>query len=408
MLVDGARMKQYRSTLWSGILLCGLSWPSAVVAQEEPLTQRSPEQPTPTKRGKVPCFESSDEESSKQLEDKASANLSENGRAWLTEDVAYIIAPEERCAFVKVESDDEREQFIEQFWLRRNSNPDLLDNDLKEEHYRRIVFANEKFGTENPGWKTDRGRVYIMFGPPDKIESHASGEPTGRPPEEGPETTQYSWEQWHYRYVEGVGADIDIEFVDPEGSGDYRLTMSPQEKDSLLLPPTQKWVDWKDYGPIRLAPSSESGLVVWIGPERAPQLKFKDLEAVVVSHIIRDQVYFGHRVEYVRATHASTMARIVVDISADGLNNSDGQAPKRFEIFGRISRPSGWVVSTFERSGSLAEHVGLPDPNLEVNIPLAPGSYRLDIVAKNPTSGEVGVTYTTIDVPAYEELDISK
>jgi GWxTD domain-containing protein len=407
-------MDQYRSIIWTVVLLCEFCWPSAAVAQEEPISGSSTEQPVSDRRKTeariVPCFEAIGRESSKQLEDKAFASLPETDRAWLTEDVAYIIAPEERCAFLNLEYDDQREQFVEQFWLRRSSNPNLLDNDFKEEHYRRVVFANEKFGTEIPGWKTDRGWVYIIFGPPDKIESHASGEPMGRPPEEGPETTQYSWEKWHYRYVEGVEADVDLDFVDPGGLGDYRLTMPLEEKDSLLLPHTHGWVDWKDYEPIRFARSSKSELVVWIGPGPAPQVKFKDLEAMVVSHIIRDQVYFSYRVEYVRTTHASTMARIVIDIPEDELSNADGRAPKAVEMFGRISKLSGWVVNTFERSGSLAEQnqASQPDPNWEVTVPLAPGPYRLAIVVKNLLSGETGVMYTPIDVPTCEELNSHK
>lgn len=406
-------MEQCRSTIWTAILLCGLCWPNAVIAQEGPTEENSPELVSNQRKAEprtVLCFEAIDRENSKQLEDEAFASLPQGDKAWLTEDVAYIIAPEERCAFLKLKYDEEREQFVEQFWLRRSSNPDLLENDFKEEHYRRIVFANEKFGTEIPGWKSDRGRVYVMFGPPDTIETHASGEPTGRPPEEGPDTVEYSWEKWRYRYLEGIGADIDLEFVDPEGSGDYRLTMSLEEKDSLFSSPTHGWVDWRDYGAARFALSPGSDLVVWIGPGPAPQVKFKDLEAMVVSHIIRDQVYFSHRVEYLRATHASTVARIVVDIPEDELRNSDGQTPKAVEVFGRISKLSGWVVDTFERSGSLAEEkrAGPPDPNWEVTVPLAPGPYRLAIVVKNPLSGETGVMYTPLDVPTYEELNIHK
>jgi GWxTD domain-containing protein len=409
-MVDGVEVKLYRLTIWSAALLCGFFWPGAVLSQEEPITQSSMEQAFPdrtqTERGTVRCLEADYEETNKQLEDKAFENLPETDRAWLTEDAVYIITPEERCAFLKLDYDDEREQFIEQFWLRRSSNPDLLDNDSKEEHYRRIVFANEKFGTETPGWKTDRGRVYVMFGPPDKIESHASGEPTGRPPEEGPETVQYSWERWHYKYIEGAGRDIDLEFVDPSGSGDYRLTLSLEEHDFLFSPSSHVWTDWKDNEQIWVAPSSERLPDVLVGPLPGPGVRLKDLEAMVVSHIIRDQVYFSHRVEYARATHASTIARIFVDISADELSSSNGQA--RFEVFGRITKPSGWVMDTFERSSSLTAQLGQADPNLEMNIPLAPGSYRLDIVVKNSASGEAGVIYTTIDVPKYEELGIGK
>src|SRR6266851_5424049 len=84
-------------------------------------------------------------------------------RQWLTEDVTYIISPDERNAFLQLDTNEEREQFIEQFWLRRSSNPDLPENDFKEEHYRRIAYANEHFASGIPGWKTDRGRMYIMW-----------------------------------------------------------------------------------------------------------------------------------------------------------------------------------------------------------------------------------------------------
>jgi GWxTD domain-containing protein len=83
-------------------------------------------------------------------------------RQWLTEDVTYIISPDERNAFLQLDTNEEREQFIEQFWLRRSSNPDLPENDFKEEHYRRIAYANEHYASGIPGWKTDRGRMYIM------------------------------------------------------------------------------------------------------------------------------------------------------------------------------------------------------------------------------------------------------
>src|SRR2546423_10924975 len=86
-------------------------------------------------------------------------------RQWLTEDVTYIISPDERNAFLQLDTNEEREQFIEQFWLRRSSNPDLPENAFKEEQYRRIAYANEHFASGIPGWKTDRGRMYIMWGP---------------------------------------------------------------------------------------------------------------------------------------------------------------------------------------------------------------------------------------------------
>src|ERR1700740_2571708 len=160
-------------------------------------------------------------------------------KQWLNEDVVYIISPEERRAFLQLDTNEEREQFIEQFWLRRSSNPDLPDNDFKEEHYRRIAYANEHFASGIPGWKTDRGRMYIVWGPPDEIESHPTGGTYDRPPEEGGGTTStYPWETWRWRYLEGMGEqNVIMEFVDPTSTGEYRLTMDPSEKDALLHVP---------------------------------------------------------------------------------------------------------------------------------------------------------------------------
>ncbi len=128
----------------------------------------------------------------KKREAKLKKELETPYRKWLNEDVAYIITDEERAAFKRLQTDEEREQFIEQFWLRRDPTPDTVENEFKEEHYRRIAYANEHYASGIPGWKTDRGRIYITYGPPDEIESHPSGGTYERPPEEGGgETSTY-------------------------------------------------------------------------------------------------------------------------------------------------------------------------------------------------------------------------
>src|ERR1043166_6292214 len=129
------------------------------------------------------------EKERKKREEKLRKELLTPYRKWMNEDVTYIITDEERAAFKRLQTDEEREQFIEQFWLRRDPTPDSIENEYKEEHYRRIAYANERFASGIPGWKTDRGRIYITFGPPDEIESHPSGGTYERPPEEGGGTT---------------------------------------------------------------------------------------------------------------------------------------------------------------------------------------------------------------------------
>jgi GWxTD domain-containing protein len=157
---------------------------------------------------------------------------------WLNEEAVYIISDGERRAFRQLTTDAEREKFIEQFWLRRDPTPDTVENEYREEHYRRIAYANENFASGVPGWKTDRGMIYIKFGPPDEREEHRSGGAYKRPIEEGGgETTTFPFEKWRYRYIEGVGKDVNIEFVDTTMKGEFHMTTDPAEKDALLYVP---------------------------------------------------------------------------------------------------------------------------------------------------------------------------
>jgi len=152
-------------------------------------------------------------------------------RKWMDEDVVYIISPEERSEFLALGTDRERDSFIEQFWNRRNPDPRSNDNAFKEEHYRRIAYANQHFASVVPGWKTERGRVHIMYGKPDELESHPTGGSYNRPYNEGGGTTStYPFEKWRYRHIDGVGDDIEIEFVDRSRTGEYRMAVSPEDK----------------------------------------------------------------------------------------------------------------------------------------------------------------------------------
>src|SRR5216110_2874118 len=173
-----------------------------------------------------------------QRERNVKPELKKAYKDWLDKDVAYIITDEERKAFKKLATDDERERFIEKFWRRRDPDPDTDENEYREEYYERIAYANEHYASGIPGWKTDRGRIYLSFGPPDENESHPSGGSYERPIEEGGGTTStFPFEKWRYRYIEGIGSDINIEFVDTTMTGEYRMTMDPSEKDALLMVP---------------------------------------------------------------------------------------------------------------------------------------------------------------------------
>src|SRR5438270_10140765 len=292
-------------------------------------------------------------------------------KQWLNEDVVYIISPAERQAFLQLETNEEREQFIEQFWLRRSSNPDMPDNDFKEEHYRRIAYANEHFASGIPGWRTDRGRTYIIWGPADEVDSHPTGGTYDRPMDEGGgSTSTYPWEKWRYRYLDGIGNNVEIEFVDPSGSGEYRMTMDPSEKDALLHVPGAGLSLMESMGMAsktdRFTRSDGTNLPTTMGGQPAsmnefnrleqfakvnkpPEVKFKDHEPVVTARIVRDQVHFTWRTDYLKVTNETVLVPVTVQVPNSQLSfqAKDGIHTAMLNIFGRVSTLTGRVVQTF-------------------------------------------------------------
>ncbi len=239
-------------------------------------------------------------------------------KKWLDEDVAWIITDEERQAFRQLSNDEERDQFIEAFWQRRDPTPDTEENEYKEEHYQRIAYANEHFAAGIPGWKSDRGRIYIMYGKADEVESHPSGGTYERPMEEGGgSTSTFPFEQWRYRYLEGIGQEVIIEFVDTCMCGDYHMTMDRSEKDALLYTPNAGLTMYEQMGMASKASRFSGGGLERLGTgpmsannatkqfdrleqfaklQAPPPVKFKDLEEIVNTKIIDSDEESRHHV----------------------------------------------------------------------------------------------------------------
>jgi len=369
----------------------------------------------------------------KQKMKKTLKELDNSFKTWLNEDVTYIISPEERTAFLQLETNEEREQFIEQFWLRRSSNPDMPDNDFKEEHYRRIAYTNEHYASGIPGWKTDRGRIYIIWGAPDEIESHPTGGTYDRPTEEGGgSTTTYPWERWRYRYLEGIQENVELEFVDPSGSGEYHLTMDPSEKDALLNVPGAGLTMMESMGLAsktdRFTRSDGTHLGTSLGGtpaslneftrlelyakvQRPPEVKYKDLEALVTSRMVRDQVKFNYRTDFLKVTNDTVLVPVTIQVPNNQLQfkNKDGVYSASLNIFGRVSTLTNRVVQTFEDSVTRDYPESLYKQSMKLSsvyqksLPLRPGLYRLDLVIKDVDSGNVGAVNTRLAVPRYED-----
>ena len=351
-------------------------------------------------------------------------------KKWLEEEVPYIITDEERSAFLQLQTNEEREQFIEAFWQRRDPTPDTVENEFKEEHYRRIAYANERFSSGIPGWRTDRGRIYIMWGPPDQIESHSAGSTYNRPMTEGGgQTTVYGFDDWTYHYMEGIGQNITIEFVDPTGTGEYHISLDPGEKDAMAHVPgggpsmlEQMGLSSQaarftrtDGSTAPLGPAGTSALdsqneftrlEQFAKVQAPPPVKFKDLEEVVSSRILRNQISFDYRFDFMRITGDTILVPVTVQIQNKQMTfrDHDGVQSASLNLFGRISSMTGRVIQTFEDVIQRDFPDSLLEPSLkgfsiyQKAVPLRPGLYKLDLVIKDVNSGNVGVVNTRLAV----------
>lgn len=362
--------------------------------------------------------------------------LSDTYRKWLDQDVAYIISDQERKSFLSLSNDEERDAFIEQFWRRRNPDPDSPENAAREEHYRRIAYANEHFAAGKPGWKTDRGRIYIEWGPPDSTDSHPSGGMYDRPFNEGGgTTTTFPFEVWHYRYLEGIGENVDIEFVDTCQCGDYHFTMDPSEKDALLHVPGAGLTDWEQMnhkdktdrfkcanvgycggGPAGdMAQSKEFDRIEQAAKLFAPPPEqFKDLNAFMTEHkILSGPVLpFDVRTDFVKVTDNMDLVPITLQFDNKDLTfqTKDGVSKGVLDILGRFTTLTGRTVQTFEDQVSVEEPSELLQNELAKKsvywkaIPLPPGLYRLDIVVKDLNNPDhMGIYGRGVPVPEFHD-----
>jgi len=354
---------------------------------------------------------------------------------WLDKDVTYIITDDERKAFKKLATDDEREKFIEEFWRRRDPDPDTDENEFKEEYYERIAYANEHFASGIPGWRSDRGRIWIMYGKPDERETHPSGGPYDRPATEGGgQTTTYPFETWFYRYLPGVGSGVEIEFVDPTGSGEYRIARNPNEKDALLNVPgagltlseelglsskADRLGGMSSYGLSnyqREQDSPFSRLQLLADLERAPQIKFNDLASAVNTGVIEENpLNFDIRVDFFRQSDERVITAFTIQTENRDLSFTDsgGLQQARINIFGKITSVAGRRAGVFEDPViTTATPTELTEAKerksaYQKAVALAPGVYKVDVIVRDVTSGATGIRHVGFEVPKYNVQKLS-
>ncbi|MEE8200595.1 MAG: GWxTD domain-containing protein [Candidatus Acidoferrales bacterium] len=432
---------KFPSALLSLLLLAGVGGVAAP-AQEQNQPEPEKQEPVPLTEG-LPQREMSKKER-KRREKRLREELETHYRQWLQEDVIYILTPEEKTAFLDLNTDEEREQFIEQFWLRRDPTPDTIENEYREEHYRRIAYANERFACGKRGWRTDRGRVYIAWGPPDEIESHPSGGTYVRPYEEGGGTTStYPFEKWRYRYLEGVGQEVILEFVSPSMTCEYRISIDPSEKDALLHVPgaglslleemgfasktdrfdrtdgTRLPTRVSEFGDHRFGSRAVGDqfdrMQILANVMRPPPVKFRDLETLVETRISFNLLPFEVRTDFIRVTNDTVLVPITISVQKKDVTFQlkDGLHQSVINVFGRVSTLTGRVVQTFEDVIRLDVPPSLFQQTLQQTavyqkaLPLRPGLYKLNLVLKDLNSGNIGTLEQRLAVPRFQDDQLS-
>jgi GWxTD domain-containing protein len=424
----------FRNRCSVGVLagMMALGFAVVAVAQDKDAKGSEASQTDPLKR---PIPEKQRKANAKALK----VELSKTYRKWLDEDVRWIITDEEKSAFMQLSNDEERDQFIEAFWQRRDPTPDTEENEFKEEHYRRIAYANEHYAAGIPGWKTDRGRMYIVFGPADEIDSHPSGGSYERPMEEGGgETSTFPFETWRYRYLEGIGQEVIIEFVDSCMCGDYHMTMDRSEKDALKYTPNAGLTLYEQMGMSSKASRFTNGGLEQLGQspfnkdsqtkqfdrleqfaklQAAPAVKFKDLEEVVRHKITVNLMPFDVRADFVKVTSDTVLVPVTIQIKNRDVTfqNKDGVERGTVNIFGRVTTLTGKIVQTFEDTVQVDVPVELLPKTAEnasvywkaLPLRISQNRYRLDIVVKDVNGDRTGSWSHAIQIPDFSEDKLS-
>ena len=366
------------------------------------------------------------------------ADLPERYRKWVDEEVGYIITRHERDVFLKLQTDRERDIFVEAFWKHRDPVPETPRNEFEEEHYRRLNYANSTFGrsTPLPGWKTDRGRIHILLGPPRNIEQYTNVNGV------------YPVELWFYMGDPALGlpTGFNVIFFKRNGIGDYVL-YSPsidgprsliaeamggfrdtsrvsgaytedqaaykalQELEPNLARQTLSLIP-NENTPTGIGSLASERLMatIFAVPQKNVQddyadaiLRYKDsIEVEYTANYISSEV----QVQVIRDESGAAFVNYTIEPAKITAEEIDGKYEIRFLLNGRVSDASGKTVYQFDKDLPFTltadELEGLRAKSLSIQdvFPLVPGSYNFDILLKNVLSKEFTGAAKPVVVPA--------
>jgi len=363
---------------------------------------------------------------------KKSKDLPEQHRKWLEEQVPYIIKPLEKDVFLQLKTDKEREIFIEAFWKQRDPTPGTPENEFKQEHYRRITYANQFFSRETtrPGWMTDRGRIYIILGEPIDIDRYESSE------------EYYPVITWFYQgdVKFGLPPHFNVAFFKKRGIGEYVFYSPVRDGPQNLL---KKYTgDMNDYEAAQAKLSEYDQVLAhvsltlipgerpYIGhPSLAseimmgnifefPQKKIDDLYAKKLLQY-KDIVEVEYTANYVGSDYLVTLIKDPSDIffvhfSIDPRTLSVGSFEEKyysnFDLVARVTDLEGKTIFQYEKSYPLnfdeaqLQDIKLKSYSIQDMFPLIPGQYKLNILLKNTVSKEFTSFEADLSVPEVTSL----
>jgi len=358
-------------------------------------------------------------------QEKSSTDLTANPRKvkpepndayekWINEDVGPIATKEEVAAFKKLKTNEERENFIEYFWRRRDPNPETEVNEYREQYYERIAYANEHFASGIPGWKTDRGRIYIRWGKPDSIESHPSGGSYNRPSYEGGGTiSAYPFETWFYRHLDGVGDGIEIEFVDRTGTGEYKIARDANEKNALATVPGANPNSTETSSYIREQDNPFTRMDIIKVLETPPRIANNDLMQTLIGspQVDNNPLTVDLRIDFFRQSEGRVITTFTVQADNKDLSfvDSGGLQTAKMNILGLVTAVTGKHSGIFEdavTTNSTPAELASAKSRKSVYqkaVALAPGNYKIDLAVRDVTSGNKGIVRMGFAVPKYED-----
>jgi len=366
------------------------------------------------------CLAGSIDNQKSAKKNKEEELLNDYYNKWLKVDVGYLVTPDEKKVFQKLTTNEERDQFIEQFWRRRDPNPKTGINEYKQEHYRRITYANEHFAAGIPGWKSDRGKIYIKFGPPDDIENLAYGSAYGHPYQEGTgQSKKYPTQIWHYRFIQGIGPDVELKFVDKYRGNLYKLETNPNQKDLLLTGPMAGAIlsdDFVESRRIDQIVNRQDRLFtkyeLLADLSRAPKIKYKDLKSIVNSRIKYDLFPFEVQAYYIKISESQVLVPVTMQIRNKDIAFEDkgfGYSRGVINYYGMVTTLSGRFIKEFEddivrdiKTDEL-ETVENKYSRNQIFLLLPSGLYKLGLVVKDVVSGRLGVLDLRLNVPSFKK-----